>query len=112
MAAIDQLSQSQRGMVRDQDVGRVGVQRPEIQRLAMAASRVREPERAERLWLVMAVAYLWVVSMGTHVLETPSHLARLSRVKGNRLGVFKLGLHSLDRWMGSGGGQIRQLRIL
>ena len=62
---------------------------------------MREPERAERLWLVMAVAYLWVVSMGTHVLETPSHLARLSRVKGNRLGVFKLGLHSLDRWMGS-----------
>ena len=75
-------------------------------------SRVREPERAERLWLVMAVAYLWVVSMGTHVLETPSHLARLSRVKGNRLGVFKLGLHFLDRWMGSGGGRIRQLKLI
>ena len=42
-------------------------------------SRVREPERAERLWLVMAVAYLWVVSMGTHVLETPSHLAQCLR---------------------------------
>ena len=75
-------------------------------------SRVREPERAERLWLVMARAYVWVLSLGTQVLETPGQLARLSRVTGNRLSAFKLGLRFLDWWNASAGGRVPPLKLL
>lgn len=62
-------------------------------------SRLRIPERAERLWLVMALAYAWVVSLGTQVLGKPALLKQLSRGRGNRLSVFKLGLRALDWYL-------------
>ena len=74
-------------------------------------SRLRTPERAERLWLVMALAYVWVVSMGSYVLATPRHLAQVSRRKGNRLSVFHLGLRFLDRCLGLVAGRLRPLKL-
>lgn len=74
-------------------------------------SRLRSPERAERLWLVMALAYLWVVSMGTYVLGQPQHLAQVSRCQKNRLSVFQLGLRFLDRCLGLVAGRLPPLKL-
>ena len=48
-------------------------------------SRVHTPERAERLWLVMALAYAWAVSLGTQVPGKSSLPEQLSRRQHNRL---------------------------
>ena len=59
----------------------------------------------------MALAYVWVVSMGSYVLATPRHLAQVSRCKGNRLSVFHLGLRFLDRCLGLVAGRLRPLKL-
>ena len=65
-------------------------------------SRVRDPEHANRLWLVMALAYVWVISMGTQVAGSPTLRVELTRGKGTRRSVFQLGLRFLERWMALG----------
>jgi hypothetical protein len=61
-------------------------------------SRVRDPEHANRLWLVMALAYAWVVSFGTRVLQEAQLWREITRGKKQRQSVFLLGLRLLDRW--------------
>ena len=75
-------------------------------------SRLRQPARAERLWLVMALAYLWVVSLGSYVLARPRYLEQVSRRKGNRLSLFQLGLSFLDRSPGLVAGRLRPINLL
>ena len=43
-------------------------------------TRLREPERAERLWLAMAVATLWTVTMGS---DEPGKTSQIASVQGN-----------------------------
>jgi hypothetical protein len=40
-------------------------------------TRLREPERAERLWLAMAVATLWTVTMGSDELEDKPQISQV-----------------------------------
>ena len=55
-------------------------------------SRVWKPEHANRLWLVMALAYVWMVSLGTRVIRTPKLRRELTRGRAWRRSVFHLGL--------------------
>lgn len=45
-------------------------------------SHVWNPDHANILWLVMALAYVWVISMGTHVIHS-ERSARSSHAEGN-----------------------------
>jgi hypothetical protein len=60
-------------------------------------SRVRQPEHANRLWLIMALAYAWVVSLGTAVLEHAPWWRQVARGTKKRISVFQLGLRWLAR---------------
>jgi hypothetical protein len=62
-------------------------------------SHVWDPERADRLWLVMALAYGWMISLGTRVVRAPKLLKELSRGKRWQHSVFHLGLRFLKRWI-------------
>lgn len=62
-------------------------------------SRVWQPAHANRLWLAMALAYLWVVSLGTHVLNSKQTLREFTRGNRQRFSVFQLGLRALKRWL-------------
>jgi hypothetical protein len=62
-------------------------------------SRVWKPEHANRLWLVMALAYVWMVSLGTRVIRTPKLRRELTRGRAWRRSVFHLGLRLLKRWL-------------
>jgi len=55
-------------------------------------SHLYNPQHASRLWLVMALAYLWMISLGTRVLHRPPLLRSLTRGKTVRLSVFNLGI--------------------
>jgi hypothetical protein len=59
-------------------------------------SRVRQPEHANRLWLILALACAWVVSLGTRVGEQPELWCQVARGARERISVFQLGL----RWLG------------
>lgn len=65
-------------------------------------SRVWQPQHANRLWLVLALAYLWVLSLGTRVLRRGRLWRELSRGRGTRRSVFQLGLRYLKRWLALG----------
>lgn len=60
-------------------------------------SRVRQPEHANRLWLIMALAYAWVVSLGTRVLEQAALWRQVAHGAKERISVFQLGLRWLSR---------------
>jgi hypothetical protein len=60
-------------------------------------SRVRQAAHANRLWLIMALAYVWAVSLGTWVLEQGQRWDQLARGAKERISVFKLGLRWLAR---------------
>jgi Transposase DDE domain len=60
-------------------------------------SRVHQPEHANRLWLVMALAYAWVVSLGTAVLERESWWRQVAHGAKERTSVFELGMRWLKR---------------
>jgi hypothetical protein len=62
-------------------------------------SRVWKPDHANRLWLIMALAYAWMVSLGTRVIRNPTLLAELTRGKDWRHSVFHLGLRFFKRWL-------------
>jgi hypothetical protein len=62
-------------------------------------SRVWDPAHANRLWLVMALAYAWTLSLGTRVIRTPTLRRELTRGKAWRHSVFQLGLRLLKRWL-------------
>lgn len=60
-------------------------------------SHVWNPNHANRLWLVMALAYVWMISMGTRVQRTPKLRAAVTRGTQERCSVFQLGLRFLYR---------------
>src|ERR1041384_867164 len=60
-------------------------------------SRVHEPDHAERLWLAIALAYVWVISLGTKVLEKIQWLHRVAHGASQRFSVFRLGIAQLER---------------
>ncbi len=55
-------------------------------------SRVWQPDHADRLVLVLALAYAWVLTQGTLVLHTPNLLRRVTRGARKRFSVFRCGL--------------------
>jgi len=60
-------------------------------------SQVWEPEHANRLWLVLAVAYAWTLSLGTQGAILPELREQLGRGLRQRYSVFRLGLRILSR---------------
>ena len=50
----------------------------------------------------MAVAYVWVISMGTRVVHSPTLKRELMRGKERRLSLFSLGLRDLQRRLSTG----------
>ena len=62
-------------------------------------SHVWDPAHANRLWLVMAVAYVWVLRLGTRVIRTKGLRQELTWGKAWRRSVFHLGLRLLKRWI-------------
>ena len=75
-------------------------------------SHVWDPEHANRLWLIMALAYVWVISMGTQVAGNPALRTELTRGTGPRRSVFQLGLRFLERWMALGRRLIYHLILI
>ena len=75
-------------------------------------SRVWKAEHANILWLVMAVAYVWVISMGTHVENSPMLKKELTRGKERRLSLFSLGLRYLQRRLSTGRRLICSLSLV
>jgi hypothetical protein len=60
-------------------------------------SRVWGPAHANRLWLVMALAYVWTLSLGTQVIRHKGLRRELTRGKRWAHSVFRLGLRLLRR---------------
>ena len=61
-------------------------------------SRVWKPEHAERLMLAMAVAYAFVLSMGTSAIRGGKQVMRqITRGHRHQFSVFRLGLRYLSR---------------
>jgi hypothetical protein len=58
-------------------------------------SRVWQPEHAERLILVLALAYAWTLSYGTLAFHSPDLLRRVTRGTRRRLSIFRCGLRLL-----------------
>lgn len=54
------------------------------------ASRIRHPERMERYLLVLALAYAWMLTLGSVILSSPTPV--FSHDCLNRYSVFRLGL--------------------
>lgn len=75
-------------------------------------SHVWDPDHANRLWLVMALAYVWVVSLGTWVLSTAKLLREVCRGKKKRCSVFQLGLRLLHRFIMLGRKLVYQLLLI
>ena len=71
-------------------------------------SHVWEPEHANRLWLVMALAYVWVIGLGARVQDDRQLLAELTRGTGPPNSLFNLGLRYFQRWV----SLVLQLQIL
>lgn len=60
-------------------------------------SRVWDPEHANRLWLVLALAYAWVLSLGTQGDCLREVRPELTRGTQRRRSLFALGLRLLSR---------------
>jgi hypothetical protein len=60
-------------------------------------SHVWDPAHANRLWLVMALAYAWVLSLGTQAAHLLVLRRQVSRGKRLRHSLFVLGLRVLHR---------------
>lgn len=55
-------------------------------------SHVYQVEHANRLWLAMAVAYVWMLSLGAQATSLPSLKREVTRGRGRRRSLFQLGL--------------------
>ena len=70
-------------------------------------SRVWNPERANRLWLAMALAYAWMVSLGAAAFSSYKAVKEVSggRSRAARSALFRLGVDvfhlCLDRGVAS-----------
>jgi Transposase DDE domain len=60
-------------------------------------SRVWQPEHANRLWLVLALAYAWMLSLGTQGACLKEVRPELSRGRTRRHSLFALGLRLFRR---------------
>lgn len=60
-------------------------------------SRVWQPDHAERLVLVLALAYAWTLTQGTLVLHSPALLRQVTRGARQRFSVFRYGLRFFSR---------------
>ncbi len=63
------------------------------------ASHLTDPQRMERLLLVMALAYAWCITLGTFVWSQPPHLRAATATPDEllRLSLFHLGQRFLAR---------------
>ncbi|GAB4430861.1 MAG: hypothetical protein Kow00106_25320 [Anaerolineae bacterium] len=59
-------------------------------------SQVRLPDHADRLVLILAVAYAWVLTLGTIVIRTRALRRHLTRGRRRTYSVFRLGLRYLS----------------
>jgi hypothetical protein len=59
-------------------------------------SRVWLPDHAERLILVLALAYAWTLSYGTLAFHSPDLLRRVTRGTRKRFSIFRCGLRLLS----------------
>lgn len=62
-------------------------------------SRVWQPDHADRLVLVLALAYAWTLTHGTLVMHAPELLRRVTRGTRKRFSLFRCGLRLLNRWL-------------
>lgn len=60
-------------------------------------SHVWDPAHANRLWLAMALAYSWVLSLGTQAAHLSQVRGEVSRGRQLRHSLFKLGVRVLHR---------------
>jgi hypothetical protein len=74
-------------------------------------SRVRQPEHANRLWLILALAYAWMISLGTVVQERENLRHKVAHGDKERVSVFQLGQRWFDRCWQKGQRLIYQLRL-
>ena len=74
-------------------------------------SRVWKPERANVLWLVMSIAYVWVISMGTRAADCEALRKELTRGKKRRISLFTMGLRFFQRWLSMGRRLAYSLRL-
>lgn len=65
-------------------------------------SHVWNPEHANRLWLVMALAGAWMISLGSRVRDHRQLLVELTRGTAIRNSLFNLGLRFFQRWTSLG----------
>lgn len=75
-------------------------------------SRVWKADHANVLWLVMAIAYVWVISMGTHAVHSQTLMRELTRGRKRRLSLFSLGLRLLRRWLYLGRALIYDILLI
>lgn len=75
-------------------------------------SRVYKPEHANRLWLLMTMAYGWVLTVGTQVIQNPKRRKLMCRGKKWRYSVFQLGLRWKTRVMALGTPMIANLNLI
>ncbi len=74
-------------------------------------SHVWNPDHANKLWLVMALAYVWAVSLGTWVLSTAKLFREICRGRKKRCSVLQLGLRLLHRFVALGRKLVYQLLL-
>lgn len=60
-------------------------------------SRVRDPEHANRLWLVLALAYAWILSLGTQAAQVETVRKQVCRGRELRHSLFMLGIRALQQ---------------
>lgn len=59
-------------------------------------SRVWQPDHADRLVLVLALAYAWTLTHGTLIMHAPDLLRRVTRGHRRRFSLFRCGLRLLS----------------
>ena len=65
-------------------------------------SRIRTPAHANRLWLVLALASAWMLSLGTQVIRHPHLRREVTYGKRWHHSVLQLGLRLFARWRALG----------
>jgi Transposase DDE domain len=61
-------------------------------------SHVWDPDHANRLWLAMALAYVWTLSLGTQAAHLQAVRKQVSRGKKLRRSLFSLGIRVLHQF--------------